>query len=169
MHFDDRPSMADDGGRLIRVQTRWQVKDPDCREVFPAGAETVVGNASGLHQLKCIHTIAFPVSSAGGEAQAMAAHRQAFPTPRGSGKRDPKGGLARPPASSRAACDAPASRRAALLAGNLARPSYGTRNRASEYCFVDGVAAMFNGPRQRSKRNGRRRVHVAGRRPARSR
>ncbi len=35
--------------------------------------------------------------------------------------------------SSRAACDAPASRRAALLAGNLARPSYGARNRASEY------------------------------------
>ncbi len=39
----------------------------------------------------------------------------------------------RPPASSRAACGAPASRRAALLAGNLARPSYGARNRAREY------------------------------------
>jgi len=35
--------------------------------------------------------------------------------------------------SSRAACDAPASRRAALLAGNLARPSYGARNRESKY------------------------------------
>ncbi len=43
------------------------------------------------------HTIAFPVSSAGGDAPAMGTHRQAFPTPRGSGKRDPKGGLARPP------------------------------------------------------------------------
>ena len=43
------------------------------------------------------HTIAFPVPSAGGDARAMRAHRQAFPTPRGSGKRDPKGGLARPP------------------------------------------------------------------------
>ena len=39
----------------------------------------------------------------------------------------------RPPGSSRAACDAPASRRAALLAGNLARPSYDARNRAREY------------------------------------
>ncbi len=27
----------------------------------------------------------------------MAAHRQAFPTPRGSGKSDPKGGVARLP------------------------------------------------------------------------
>ncbi len=43
------------------------------------------------------HTIAFPVPSAGGDARAMRGHRQAFPTPRGSGKRDPKGGLARPP------------------------------------------------------------------------
>ncbi len=53
--------------------------------------------ASGLYQLKCTHTIAFPVSSAGGEAPAMAAHRQAFPTPRGDGKSDPKGGVARLP------------------------------------------------------------------------
>ncbi len=52
---------------------------------------------SGLHQLKCTHTIAFPVSSAGGEAPAMRGHRQAFPTPRGDGKSDPKGGVARPP------------------------------------------------------------------------
>ena len=76
------------------------------RAVLPSGA-------SGLHQLKCTHTIAFPVSSAGGEAQAMAAHRIAFPTPRGAtggcppdtvcggrprgprgdGKSDPKGGV----------------------------------------------------------------------------
>ena len=106
-------------------------------------------SVSGLYQLNCTHTIAFPVSSAGGEAQAMAAHRQAFPTPRGAtggcppdtvcggrprdprgdGKSDPKGGVARlpggqggcppgygmygmrgtpprPPASSRAACGA---------------------------------------------------------------
>ena len=41
-------------------------------------------SVSGLYQLNCTHTIAFPVSSAGGEAQAMAAHRQAFPTPRGA-------------------------------------------------------------------------------------
>ncbi len=52
---------------------------------------------SGLYQLNCTHTIAFPVSSAGGEAQAMAAHRQAFPTPRGDGKSDPKGDAARLP------------------------------------------------------------------------
>ncbi len=51
--------------------------------------------SSGLYQLKCTHTIAFPVSSGGGEAQAMAAHRNAFPTPRGDGKSDPKGGVAR--------------------------------------------------------------------------
>ncbi len=31
----------------------------------------------------------------------MGTHRQAFPTPRGSGKRDPKGGLARPPGGAR--------------------------------------------------------------------
>ncbi len=43
------------------------------------------------------HTIAFPVPSAGGDARAMGTHRQAFPTPRGSEKRDPKGGLARLP------------------------------------------------------------------------
>ena len=38
MHFDDRLLMADDEGRVIRVETRWQGKDPDCRKVFPAGA-----------------------------------------------------------------------------------------------------------------------------------
>ncbi len=52
---------------------------------------------SGLHQLKCTHTIGFPVSSAGGEVPAMRGHRQAFPTPRGDGTSDPKGGVARPP------------------------------------------------------------------------
>ncbi len=52
---------------------------------------------SGLHQLKCTPTSAFPVSPAGGVAQSMRGHRQAFPTPRGSGKSDPKGGVARLP------------------------------------------------------------------------
>ncbi len=69
------------------------------------GAPTIVmkidpkidSESSGLSQLNCTHTIAFPVSSAGGEAQAMRGHRQAFPTPRGDGKSDPKGGVARPP------------------------------------------------------------------------
>ncbi len=54
-------------------------------------------SVSDLYQLKCTHTIAFPVSPAGGEAQAMRGHRQAFPTPRGGGKSDPKGGVARLP------------------------------------------------------------------------
>ncbi len=36
-----------------------------------------------LHEF-AYHTIAFPVSSAGGDARAMRAHRQAFPTPRGA-------------------------------------------------------------------------------------
>ncbi len=58
-------------------------------------------SVSGLYQLNCTHTIAFPVSSAGGETPAMAAHRQAFPTPRGGGKSDPKGGVARPPGGTR--------------------------------------------------------------------
>ena len=35
------------------------------------------------------HTIAFPISSAGGGAPAMPGHRQASPTPRGGGKSDP--------------------------------------------------------------------------------
>ncbi len=43
---------------------------------------------SGLYQLNYTHTIAFPVSSAGGEVQAMRGYRQAFPTPRGDGKCD---------------------------------------------------------------------------------
>ncbi len=54
-------------------------------------------SVSGLYQLNGTHTIAFPVSSVGGEAKAMAAHRQAFPTPRGDGKSDPKGGVVRLP------------------------------------------------------------------------
>ncbi len=87
--------------------------------------------SSGLHQLKCTHTIAFPVSPAGGEVQAMRGHRQAFPTPRGSGKRDPKGGVARLPdvVGRRLWCTTP--RRDTLLAGNLATPSYG-RNLADK-------------------------------------
>ncbi len=99
------------------------------------------------------HTIAFPVPSAGGDARAMRAHRQAFPTPRGgtggvpptpyaggapatpegAGNATRRAALRGPRTSSRAACDAPASRRAALLAGNLARPSYDARIRAREY------------------------------------
>ncbi len=55
----------------------------------------------------------------------MAAHRQAFPTPRGDGKSDSKGGVARLPdvVARRLWCMTP--RRDALLAGNLATPSYG--------------------------------------------
>ncbi len=88
-------------------------------------------SVSGLHQLNCIHTIAFPVSSAGGEAPAMRGHRQAFPTPRGDGKSDPKGGVARLPdvVARRLWCTTPG--RDALLAGNLATPSYG-RNLADK-------------------------------------
>ncbi len=56
-------------------------------------AASACAGTSGLYQLNCTHTIAFPVSSAGGEAQAMAPHRQAFPTPRGDGNSDPKGGV----------------------------------------------------------------------------
>ena len=87
--------------------------------VFGTGSHgrTARVEASGLYQLKCTPTIASPVSSAGGEAQAMAAHRKAFPTsrgatggcppdtvcggrprdPRGDGKSDPKDGVARLP------------------------------------------------------------------------
>ena len=55
----------------------------------------------------------------------MAAHREAFPTPRGEGKSDPKGGVARLPGvvARRLWCMTPW--RDALLAGNLATPSYG--------------------------------------------
>ena len=53
----------------------------------------------------------------------MAAHRKAFPTPRGDGKSDPKGGVARLPdvVARRLWCMTP--RRDALLAGNFATPS----------------------------------------------
>ena len=70
-------------------------------EGYGEGQFRVAGHGGGhlstpLHDF-AYHTIAFPVPSAGGDARAMRGHRQAFPTPRGSGKRDPKGGLARPP------------------------------------------------------------------------
>ena len=74
----------------------------------------------------------------------MAAHRLAFQTPRGGGKSDPKcakrratlrsfrtssraacGGLAPRPAFAEAKLRLRAGRRNALLAGNLATPSYG--------------------------------------------
>ncbi len=58
-------------------------------------------SVSVLSQRFVHYTIAFPVSSAGGDARAMRGHRQAFPTPRGGGKSDPKGGLARPPGGTR--------------------------------------------------------------------
>ena len=71
---------------------------------------------SGLHQLNCTHTIAFPVSSAGGEAQAMRGHRQAFPTPEGAGKatrravlRGPRGDYGGCPPGYGYAGDAPAA------------------------------------------------------------
>ncbi len=47
---------------------------------------------SGLYHLNCTPTIALPVSSVGGKARAMPAHRLAFPTTRGDGKSDPDGG-----------------------------------------------------------------------------
>ena len=94
-------------------------------------------SVSGLYQLKCTHTVAFPVSSAGGEAQATRAHRQAFPTPRGAtggcppdtvcggrprdprgdGKIDPKGGVA----GHRKACATPSE--------NLGKPPLRSRMR----------------------------------------
>ena len=98
-------------------------------------------SASGLYQLKCTPTIAFPVSSVGGEVPAMRGHppsaaaapllrrkgRHAFPTPGGHRGVSPRlryaGAPPRPPASSRAACGARTSRCDALLAGNLATPS----------------------------------------------
>ncbi len=48
-------------------------------------------------------------------------------TPGEAGKATRRAVLRGPRTSSRAACDAPASRRAVLLAGNLARPSYSVR------------------------------------------
>ncbi len=56
---------------------------------------------SVLSQRFVHYTIVFPVSPAGGDAPAMRGHRQALPTPRGGGKSDPKGGLARPPGGTR--------------------------------------------------------------------
>ncbi len=53
-------------------------------------------------------------------------HRRAFPTPRGDGKRDPQGGLARPPAALPGACDAPGitARRAPCRTTTQGRPTY---------------------------------------------
>ncbi len=72
------------------------------------------GVPSGLYQLNCTPTIAFPVSSVGGEVPAMRGHRQAFPTPRGDGKSDPKGGVSRLPdvVARRLWCTHTAARRA---------------------------------------------------------
>ena len=53
--------------------------------------------------------------------------------PEGAGKATLRAASRGPRTSSRAACDAPASRRATLLAGNLGAPSYGTRNYESGY------------------------------------
>ncbi len=63
------------------------------------------------------------------EGTGKATRRAAVRGPRGDkGGAPPAYGMRgtppRPPASSRAACDAPASRRDALLTGNLATPSY---------------------------------------------
>jgi hypothetical protein len=90
------------------------------RDAFGRETDVVIREdlrLSALNQTYDAHTIAFAASSAGGGAQAMRAHRQARPTPRGRDKRDPKGDLSSPPASLRGACDAPASRRTARLAG----------------------------------------------------
>ena len=55
------------------------------------------GQVSAPYHSSVARRIAFPVSSAGGDAKAMWAHRRAFPTPRGSGESDPSGGARRPP------------------------------------------------------------------------
>ena len=70
--------------------------------------------------------IALPVSSAVGGVTAMPWHRRAFPTPRGGGKRDPQGGLARPPAALPGACDASSitARRAPCRTAAQGRPTY---------------------------------------------
>jgi hypothetical protein len=47
--------------------------------------------SGGLYHLNYAPTIRFPVSSVGEDARAMPQHRQAFSTPRGSGKSDLKG------------------------------------------------------------------------------
>ena len=52
---------------------------------------------SSLYHLICTPTIAFPVFSVEGQAQAMAAHRLVFTTPRGDGKSSPEGDAARFP------------------------------------------------------------------------
>ena len=53
---------------------------------------------SSLYHLICTPTIAFPVFSVEGQAQAMAAHRLVFTTPRGGGgKNGPEGDAARVP------------------------------------------------------------------------
>lgn len=52
---------------------------------------------SSLYHLICTPMIAFPVFSVEGQAQAMAAHRLAFTTPRGDGKSGPEGDAARLP------------------------------------------------------------------------
>ena len=58
--------------------------------------------------------------------EAMPWHRRAFPTPRGGGKRDPQGGLARPPAALPGACDASSitARRAPCRTTTQGRPTY---------------------------------------------
>jgi len=63
----------------------------------PASYHRGENRTSGLYHLICTPTIAFPVSSVGGRAPAMPAHRQALPTPRGDGKSDPEDSVARLP------------------------------------------------------------------------
>ncbi len=103
------------------------------------GLTSPAADTSGLYQLNTTHTIAFPVSSEGGEAQAMRAivkpsRRPGGPpggapptayaggapaTPEGTGKATRRAALRGVRTSSRAACGAPASRRDALLVPSI--------------------------------------------------
>ncbi len=98
----------DDSDKIFCFKTYYTPSDPSSlfspyrhrplgtTSAYSAEAASPVATSTPLHDF-AYHTIAFPVSWAGGDARAMRGQRQASPTPRGSGKRDPKGGLPRPP------------------------------------------------------------------------
>ncbi len=92
----------------------------------------------------------FPFPRQEGTHRRCRKHRQACLTPRGSGKRDPEGGLPSPPAALRAACDVPASRRAAWPGPDeLGRPSYGRH--MSDLDHWDGAARRCRWHRERRR------------------
>lgn len=59
--------------------------------ILPAQVLYSILGFSGLYHLNYTPTINFPISSVGEDVRAMPQHRQAFSTPRGYGKIDPKG------------------------------------------------------------------------------